>query len=397
MGRIKDFFRDETNRNRTIFITVNAVILALIYLLFQNIGKILSAVLHFFSGFFSALSPLFLGLVLAYLVAPVSEGIERRLAPRLTASGPSKASDSDPLRTRKKEERCRLLSVLAAFFLLFLLGAFFLYAFASLITGGLRLLSLREMVAAVYGYFSALHASITGFLNEIPDEEIRRAAFSCYHAAVSGISGNFSGIRLHRTLLRIGSGTVTFFLGVVISIYLLKDRDFFRHLRRKFLHLLLPQKPHALLAEFLSDADRVLSLFLRGAVTDALIVALLSSIVLSIYRLPLAVLIGCFAGITNIIPYFGPLIGMIPAFAAGALSRGPGFGAGAVFLLFLVQQADCNFIYPKIVGRTTGLHPLFVLLAVSITGYYGGVLFMILAVPLAGILNRILLRLLERF
>ena len=253
------------------------------------------------------------------------------------------------------------------------------------------------MFSAVYGYFSALHASITDFINEIPDEDIRQTAFSFYQAAVSGISGNFSGIRLHHTILRIGSSAVTFFLGVVVSIYLLKDRDFFSHLWRKLLHLLLPQKAHALFSEFLSDTDRVLSLFLRGAVTDALIVALLSSIALSVYGLPLAILIGCFAGITNIIPYFGPLIGMIPAFAAGALSHGPGFGAGAVLLLFLVQQADCNFIYPKIVGRTTGLHPLFVLLAVSITGYYGGVLFMILAVPIAGILNQLLHRLLDRF
>ena len=395
MSRIKDFFRDETNRNRTIFITVNAVILALIYLLFQNIVEVLSVIFHFASGFLSALSPLFLGLIIAYLVAPISGWIERKLAPRLTALRPSKASD--PLWVRKKEEQSRLVSVLAAFLLLFLLAAFFLYAFASLITGGLKLLSLREMFSAVYGYFSALHASITDFINEIPDEDIRQTAFSFYQAAVSGISGNFSGIRLHHTILRIGSSAVTFFLGVVVSIYLLKDRDFFSHLWRKLLHLLLPQKAHALFSEFLSDTDRVLSLFLRGAVTDALIVALLSSIALSVYGLPLAVLIGCFAGITNIIPYFGPLIGMIPAFAAGALSHGPGFGAGAVFLLFLVQQADCNFIYPKIVGRTTGLHPLFVLLAVSITGYYGGVLFMILAVPIAGILNQLLHRLLDRF
>ena len=72
MSRIKDFFRDETNRNRTIFITVNAVILALIYLLFQNIVEVLSVIFHFASGFLSALSPLFLGLIIAYLVAPIS-------------------------------------------------------------------------------------------------------------------------------------------------------------------------------------------------------------------------------------------------------------------------------------------------------------------------------------
>ena len=120
--------------------------------------------------------------------------------------------------------------------------------------------------------------------------------------------------------------------------------------------------------------------------------ALLSSLALSLYGLPLSVFVGCFAGITNIIPYFGPVLGMIPAFAAGALTEGVGFGAGAVIILFIVQQFDCNFIYPKVVGRTTGLHPLFILLSVSVMGYYGGITYMILAVPLAGIINVLIKR-----
>ena len=62
-------------------------------------------------------------------------------------------------------------------------------------------------------------------------------------------------------------------------------------------------------------------------------------------------------------------------------------GALAVIILLVIQQIDCNFIYPKIVGTSTGLHPLMVLLAVSVFGYFGGIMGMLLAVPIAGIIQ----------
>lgn len=120
---------------------------------------------------------------------------------------------------------------------------------------------------------------------------------------------------------------------------------------------------------------------------DALIVSIMSSIGLSIMGLDAAVFIGIFAGIANVIPYFGPIIGMIPAFVMGLCTEGFWHGVLAVAILFAVQQIDCNLIYPKIVGTSTGLHPLMVLLAVSVFGYFGGILWMILAVPIAGIIQ----------
>ena len=120
---------------------------------------------------------------------------------------------------------------------------------------------------------------------------------------------------------------------------------------------------------------------------DALIVAILSSIALSILGLEAAVFIGVFAGICNIIPYFGPVLGMVPAFLMGFCTEGLLQGVLAVVLLFVVQQIDANIIYPKVVGSSTGLHPLMVLLAVTVFGYFGGILGMLIAVPLAGILQ----------
>ena len=105
------------------------------------------------------------------------------------------------------------------------------------------------------------------------------------------------------------------------SIYLMKDKKFFLGLWRKFLHLLLPQKANAVFTETLHDINVVLSRFIRGALLDSLFVAILSSIGLSIMGLEAAVFIGVFAGLANVIPYFGPVLGMIPGFPDGALHR----------------------------------------------------------------------------
>ena len=80
-------------------------------------------------------------------------------------------------------------------------------------------------------------------------------------------------------------------------------------------------------------------------------------------------------------------MGMIPAFLMGLCTDGLLTGIIAAAILVAVQQIDSNIIYPKIVGSSTGLHPLMVLLAVSVFGYFFGIIGMLLAVPLAGIIQ----------
>ncbi len=188
----------------------------------------------------------------------------------------------------------------------------------------------------------------------------------------------------------LGSGAVNFFIGSVAGVYLLKDKEFFLRLGNQAMHLLLPQKPHGLLREVLFEINEVIAAFLRGVFVDSVIVAFLSSLVLSLLGVEFAVFIGCFAGIANVIPYFGPVLGIVPAFLSALLSSGLPRAVLAAASLFAIQQLECNFIYPRIIGKSTGLHPLFVLTAVSVAGALGGLFWMILAVPVAGIIKVLL-------
>ena len=129
---------------------------------------------------------------------------------------------------------------------------------------------------------------------------------------------------------------------------------------------------------------------------DGLIVGLISSIGLSIIGIDFAFLIGFTAGIANVIPYVGPLIGCIPAIIIGLLSPNPMMALWAVLLLLAVQQLDSAVISPKIVGDSMGLHPIFVIMAITIGGTIAGILGMLLSVPIAGIIKLFLIKIITK-
>ena len=151
-------------------------------------------------------------------------------------------------------------------------------------------------------------------------------------------------------------------------------------------------KHGARINDVLNDMDMVFSKFLRGQLLDALIVAIITSIILTIIRLDFAVLLGCFAGITNIIPYFGPVFGAIPAVIVALFTGGLSKAVITLIAFVIIQQIDGNLIYPKVLGSSTGLHPVFVLLAVTFGGYFWGLLGMVLAVPIVAFIKLFILR-----
>lgn len=301
--------------------------------------KILFLILLLFMLIFlrRAFVPLFFGITIAYMLDPFVSWLQKKL----------KAG--------------RGLSILVACLIVIASILLLIWGFADIVTGKFSSGSLSESVSVLKKYYQEYGATLENLFH-----------FSFADADMGKMIAKFSRFALN------------LLIGCVMSIYLLKDKVFFLRLANKMLHLLLPQKVHGILREILFDMDVVLSSFLRGVFVDSVIVTFLSSLALTVLAVDSALFIGFFAGICNIIPYFGPVLGMIPAGLAGAAAGGLPKAALAVFSLFLVQQIECNFIYPRIVGKSTGLHPLFVLTAVSIAGFFGGLLWMILAVPIAG-------------
>lgn len=187
-------------------------------------------------------------------------------------------------------------------------------------------------------------------------------------------------------LSNLSSLLVNFVVTVILVIYFLIYKEALVRQVRKVRDVLLPKKIGRALTVFFHDLDNIVGRFLVGEILDSTIVGIVSTVLLLIIKHPFAVLIGFIAGLTNVIPYVGPIIGAALAFFFGIFTSVPVGIMGAVLLL-LYQQIDGNLVQPKIVGDQIGLSPVWILIAVLIGGSYFGALGMILSMPVAGLMR----------
>lgn len=382
MERFKAIMKEHAFIKASFFIIFNALILYVIYAVITNISWLSSSFFKIISTLADAFWPLIIGLILAFLLNPLAELIDRVFVTRIFRL------PDDPIKADRGKKRRHFISVLLTYVLVMAIVAAIICGFAVMIIGRVNFgdfpQTVHDLIGGIIQYETAFKNWIS---NNIPAGVFSEELTDITNSLLKWLSDNFSASLVIRYSTDIGGGVVDAVIGIIISIYLMKDKDFFLGLWRKFLHLVLPQKANAVVTETISEINEVLSKFVRGALIDSVFVAILSSICLSLMGLEAAVFIGVFAGIINIIPYFGPVIGMIPAFLMGLFTGGFWHGALAVIILLIIQQIDANIIYPKVVGTSTGLHPLMILLAVSVFGYFGGILGMVLAVPSAGVIQ----------
>lgn len=387
MNKLKELFTDWRYLKFSFYIAFTVALLYILYFLIKNFNSVLTTILDVLGEIFVALSPFFIGLVLAYLLSPLVEIVDSRIMSKLFFKLPKSQKKAE-----KQLQLRRTFSILLTYLLIIFLVVFLIYAFAFLIVGQLVFSSLTNVLESIIVYFSHYEEVFRNFIESLPDSGLEARFEVLVDDIADWISKNFSGDAVLHFIAGLGGSLVNIALGMVVSIYLIKDKDFFKRLWRKTLHVLFPMKHGAKINDVLHDMDVISSKFLRGQLLDALIVAIITSIVLTIIRLDFAVLLGCFAGITNIIPYFGPVFGAIPAVIVALFTGGLSKAIITLIAFIIIQQIDGNLIYPKVVGGSTGLHPVFVLLAVTFGGYFWGLFGMVLAVPIVACIKLFILR-----
>ncbi|HAX73389.1 MAG TPA: AI-2E family transporter [Firmicutes bacterium] len=194
-------------------------------------------------------------------------------------------------------------------------------------------------------------------------------------------------------ILSFGTGVVTnltsFVLNtvatIILTFYFLKDKERIFSTLNKIGFVLFKPTVHNQVKSFFIDLDKVFGGFIFGQLLDALFVGIASATLLLIIGHPFALMIGLVAGITNIIPYVGPLIGAALAFLLG-LFTSINMAVLGFILLIAYQQIDGYFIQPKILGDNVGLDPVWIFIAILIGGSYFGALGMIISVPLVALI-----------
>ncbi len=188
--------------------------------------------------------------------------------------------------------------------------------------------------------------------------------------------------RAIESLLGLFGHILNIILAPVLAFYLLKDM---RRFKTDFARL-LPKSWRMDALELLRDINQVLKSYVQGYLLVALIVGCLMGLSLWILGVDFALTLGIFAGLMELIPYFGPFIGAIPAVAL-ALLTSKWLAFKVVLVFFIMQQVEGNVISPKLLGDKVGLHPLAVIVFLLAGGKLYGLMGMLLAVPLAAVVK----------
>lgn len=184
-------------------------------------------------------------------------------------------------------------------------------------------------------------------------------------------------------------------IGLIVAIYLLASRKKFSRQCVLIVRSVLKPRWADMLLEEVSFIDRMFGGFIDGKILDSAIIGVLCYIGCLILRFPNPLLISAIVGITNVIPFFGPFIGAVPATLL-ILIEDPMKALWFVLFVFLLQQLDGNVIGPKILGDRTGISSFWVLFTIVLFGGLWGVVGMIVGVPLFAVIYDVVKKLVRR-
>lgn len=170
----------------------------------------------------------------------------------------------------------------------------------------------------------------------------------------------------------------------VLVFYFLKDYHHIKNYLKRF----LPMKYRPMMSQLIKAIDERLGGYIRGQLLVSALVSLLTLIVFHLLGVKYALLLAIIMGLTNIIPYFGPIIGAVPAVAI-TITVSTKLAIFVIITVFVIQIVESNFISPYIVGKTMNIHPIAIIFALLLGGQIQGIIGMIIAVPALTILKEI--------
>lgn len=360
----------------SIYIAITTVIIYVAFLIISNIGTLFQNVFDILDYLTNLIKPLLIGIVIAYLLFPITKTIENFL------------KENKIYKLQNASVR-RVLAIIFSYILI--IGVFLglLCGIYFMIGGQLsKNITIINMTQAISAYINNASFS-TDYIKKTLDNLNSSLVDAVKPYIINGIislqqylENNFGNMTSY--VMSIGSSIATFLIALVISIYLLKDSEYFIGILNKLYYLVFRKSNAGVKVTYVFKViHEVFAKFLRGQLLEAFFVGVLSAIALAIVGIDYAFVIGIIAGICNMIPYVGPVVGTILAAIMGLLSGRPIKVLYAIIAMLVVQQIDNNLLAPKIVGESVGLHAVFTMMAILIGGNVGGLLGMLLAVPVA--------------
>lgn len=174
--------------------------------------------------------------------------------------------------------------------------------------------------------------------------------------------------------------------GIVISVYMLKDKEEIIKFSKKIIFSFFSEERGIGIIDMGRKINKIFSQYIIGRLIDSLIITFICIILLSIFKMPYSLLISIIIGITNMIPYFGNIIGMVPACII-TLFVSPAKALELAIFIAVLSQLDGWFLSPRIIGEKVGLNPLLIILAMALGGGFFGLVGLFFSVPIMAVVK----------
>ncbi len=331
-------------------------------LIFALIGvagyKIIDNYQYFFGKItqaFSILSPFIYALVCAYVLNPIVKCFEKKF-------------------NFKR-------SIAIALTYLILIGIIFIGLFFTIPS---VVDSILNITTEIPNYMVKVQDSINlGLTNERVNELITQSGILSNIQKIATQIGNMSMELLQNFaiyLISLTSNLVNVVLGFLISIYVLIEKDNIVKIAKTIIYMILKEKNGTRLLSFIRTYNKMIGMYVGIKAIDSIIIGSLALIGLVVLKIPYAPLLALIVGVTNMIPYFGPLVGIVIS-SVVTLFSSPLQAVIVALILFALQQFDAWYLEPKLIGKKVGVSPLAIIFGVTLGGGILGPVGMILGSP----------------
>jgi len=317
------------------------------------------------------LTPVIIGIVVAYLLNPLAEFMRKKW--------------------KMKWGICVLL-VYLAFLLLIIIAVYFVVPAV--------IASLKDIIVNIPSYVNKTQTAISKAINSagLTDSASYSAGMkkidTFFGQFLSIIKGTFGGVS--NAVLTMASSVANFFIGLIISVYLLKDKKQFILLLKKTIYALLGKNNGDFILACCHDANVVFSNYFIALMLDSFVVGIIDTVGLLLLRAPYAVLMGMLMGLVNLIPYFGAIIGGAIVIIVTVIFGGFMKALVVLLVILVVSQLDGMIIGPKIFGSKIGVNPFWVIFSITLGGGFLGLPGMLLGTPVVVIVGLFISRYIEK-
>ena len=242
------------------------------------------------------------------------------------------------------------------------------------------------------GLIDKIEVFIIDLLDKYPDIQKEIQEMFSESGNVSNIISNILNYIVNGAvgfISNLVSSFILIFTAIIFSIYILTQKEYLVRNSKKVIYAITSKETAKKIINIGTLTNKTFTKFISGQCVDAVILGCLMFVAFTIFRFPYALIISILTGITALIPIFGALIAMIIGavlIAINSLTQTLVF----IIVFLIIQQIEGNLIYPKVVGKSVGLSPMWTLLAITAGGNMFGIPGMLLGLPLASVVYAIL-------